>query len=243
MISRQQIKFIRSLKKKKNRILYKSFVVESHKNVLELLDSDYEISEIFATYEWSEDFQSKFNLKIHQCSIEDLSKITNLTSLSDVLAIVKLPDQVSEFNFSSVSIALDNIQDPGNLGTIIRTCHWFGVRNIFCSPNTVDLYNPKVIQSTMGSFSKVNVIYTDLRDLIVEIPNDVDIYAAVLDGNDMDNIKSPKDVLIIFGNESHGISKEIKSIVENTVTINNIGNANSLNVATSSAIILNKFCN
>ena len=169
--------------------------------------------------------------------------MSSLKTASDVLAVVRIPVKKNVSDFFGINIVLDNVKDPGNLGTIIRICDWFGVKNIYCSLETVDVYNPKVVQSTMGSITRVDVIYTDIRKMIQEIDVNVKVYGAVMDGDDINQIKVNKNSLIVFGNESNGISEEIKDVISDRITINKIGDAESLNVSVSAAIILNKFCN
>ena len=239
-----QIKLIRSLKRKKNRIIHNSFIVESHKNVIELLNSNYEIREVFATSEWIEKNQPNFDIVIQKANIKDLNRVSNLTNISDVLAIAKMPEIKKNLDFREINIALDGIQDPGNLGTIIRTCDWFGVKSVFCSLETVDFFNPKVIQSSMGSFTRVNVMYTDLNELIKNNSNDIKIYSTVLNAKNLDlvNIDDSYKSLIIFGNESHGVSSSLLELANNQISVKRLGKANSLNVASSCAIVLHKFC-
>ena len=243
MISKNQIKFVKSLQKKKFRLESKCFVIESSKNVNEILNSNYTVQEIYATESWIEKYKIKDDVSINQVNENDLQRISALKTASDVLAVVHIPLEKNNFDFSGINIVLDDVKDPGNLGTIIRICDWFGVKNIYCSEETVDVYNSKVVQSTMGSISRVDVIYTDIKKMIQEIDINVKIYGAVMDGNDISQIKVNEDSLIIFGNESNGISEEIKNIISERITINKIGDAESLNVAVSVAIILNKFCN
>ena len=173
----------------------------------------------------------------------ELQRISALKTASDVLAVVCIPLDKNDFDFSGINIVLDDVKDPGNLGTIIRVCDWFGVKNIYCSEETVDVYNPKVVQSTMGSITRVDVIYTDVKKMIEEVAINVKVYGAVMDGNNINKIQVNEDSLIVFGNESNGISEEIKNVISEKITINKIGEAESLNVAVSAAIILNKFCN
>ena len=243
MISKNQIKFVKSLQKKKFRLESKCFVVESSKNVNEILDSNYKVQQIYATKSWIEKSKIIDNVLINQVNKNELQRISSLKTASDVLAVVHIPLEKNESDFSGINIVLDDVKDPGNLGTIIRICDWFGVKNIYCSQETVDVYNPKVVQSTMGSITRVDVIYTDIKKMIQEIAINVKVYGAVMDGDDINQIKVNKNSLIVFGNESNGISKEIKDIISERITINKIGEAESLNVASSAAIILNKFCN
>lgn len=243
MISKNQIKFVKSLQKKKFRLASKCFVVESSKNVNEILNSNYKIQQIYATKNWIEKYKIRDDISINQVNQNELQRISSLKTASDVLAVVYIPLEKSDFYFSGINIVLDDVKDPGNLGTIIRICDWFGVKNIYCSQETVDVYNPKVVQSTMGSITRVDVIYTNIRRMIQEVAINVEVYGAVMDGDDINQIKVNKNSLIVFGNESNGISKEIKDIISERITINKIGEAESLNVASSAAIILNKFCN
>jgi len=243
VISKNQIKFVKSLQKKKFRLESKCFVVESSKNVNEILHSNYKIQQIYATESWIEKHKIKDDISINQVNENELQRISALKTASDVLAVVYIPLEKDDFDFSGINIVLDNVKDPGNLGTIIRICDWFGVKNIYCSEETVDVYNSKVVQSTMGSISRVDVIYTDIKQMIQEIDVNVKVYGAVMDGNDISQIKVNKNSLIVFGNESNGISEEIKNVISDRITINKVGDAESLNVAVSAAIILNKFCN
>ena len=243
MISKNQIKFVKSLQQKKQRILNKSFVVESTKNVLEILDSNYKVSHIFATSTWLNSNKISSTVEINEVTKNDLNRISGLKTASEVLAIVKIPETQNNFDFSGVNIALDNIKDPGNFGIIIRICDWFGIKNIYCSENTVDLYNPKVVQSTMGSISRVNVFYTNLTEMINHIDNNIRVYASVLNGLEIQDCKVSEDSLIVFGNESHGISHDVLNLINEKITITKRGQAESLNVSISVGIILNKFCN
>lgn len=242
MISKNQIKFVKSLQQKKQRDIHQCFVVESTKNVLEILQSDYEVLGLYATEHWLSVYNIKYECTLNVVSEKEIQRISSLKSASEVLAVVKIPIEQNNIDLKDVNIVLDDIKDPGNLGTIIRVCDWFGVKNIYCSNQSVDVYNPKVIQSTMGSISRVEVVYMDIVDLIRNSSKEVKIYAAVMDGLDVNNIKVAENSLIVFGNEAHGISQEILSLIKEKITIQKIGEAESLNVAVSSAIILNKFC-
>ena len=243
MISKNQIKFVKSLQKKKFRLESKCFVVESTKNVIEILNSNYKVQQIFATESLIERFKNRDDVSINLIKENEMKRISSLKTSSDVLAVVKIPKKKNNFNFFGVNIVLDDVKDPGNLGTIIRICDWFGVKNIYCSEETVDMYNPKVVQSTMGSISRINIIYTDLKEMIITLDDSVRVYAAVMNGKDLNKTKVDENSLIVFGNESNGISEKIINVISERITINKIGEAESLNVAVSAAIILNKFCN
>ena len=193
MISRKQIKFIKSLQKKKFRLKSKCFVVESSKNVNEILQSNYKIQQIYATESWIVKHKIKDDVSVNQVNQNELQRISSLKTASDVLAVVDIPLEKNDFDFFGINIVLDNVKDPGNLGTIIRICDWFGVKNIYCSQETVDVYNPKVVQSTMGSITRVDVIYTDIRRMIQEVDIDIKVYGAVMDGDDISQIKVNKN--------------------------------------------------
>ena len=243
MISKNQIKFVKSLQLKKHRIEHRCFIVESTKNVLEILKSDYEIVQLFATKKWIELNKVDVSVSVNEIVEKELGRISALKTASEVLVVVRMKDVLEEINFNGVNLMLDDIRDPGNLGTLIRICDWFAVKNIYLSKNSVDVYNPKVVQSTMGSLHRVNIIYTDLLNVLDKVGEDVVVFAAVMNGENIKNIKSTDNSLIVFGNESLGISKEILNIIDRKITINKIGNAESLNVSVSAAIILNHFCN
>ena len=165
VITKNQLKFIKGLSLKKNRIDHKCFVVEGEKSVIELLASDFEIIDLYATNSWN----TKTELvEITKITNSELLQISSLKSPNKVLAVVKMPIAKQEKK-SGVTLVLDSINNPGNLGTIIRLCDWFGVQQIICSKDTVDIYNPKVIQASMGSIFRINVIYTDLKGYLQKV--------------------------------------------------------------------------
>ena len=233
MITNNQIKYIRSLSLKKNRIKDQSFIVEGEKNILELLESGYQILKLFATHDWCE---KRYNVDINRISNKDLSRISFLKSPNKVLAIVKKP-LLKKISNKGTTLVLDQITDPGNLGAIIRLSDWFNVQNIICSPNTVDCYNPKVVQATMGSIFRVNILYTDLVEYLSSIKQP--IYGSFIEGNNLKSIKFPKNFHMILGNESKGISNDLIKFVAKKVTISPVTEkTDSLNVATATAIML-----
>ena len=239
MISKNKIKFIKSLSLKKNRIISQVFVAEGEKIVNELLNSKFVIEHIYATKEFPA-INCSQNSTLTLVSNEELSRMSNLTSPNNVLAIVRICQQESEKN-NGISLVLDDVNDPGNLGTIIRMCDWFGVTQLICSSNTVDCYNPKVVQSTMGSLFRVNIIYLDLTAYLANI--DTPIYGAYMNGVNVKGQELPKKAHLIMGNESNGISQSISKYITNKVSITNIGkNAESLNVAVATSILLHEFC-
>ena len=242
MISTSKIKYINSLKLKKNRMLHQVFVAESNKVVLELLSSTYNVIELFATSNWISRNEINDKILVHEVSYKEMERISNLKTASEVLALIRMPLNNDKISFSGVNIILDDVRDPGNLGTIIRICDWFGVKSIFCSIKTVDAYNHKVIQSSMGSISRVKIRCLDLKEFINIIPSDVKIYLTDVGGKDINKIEPYKNSIIIFGNESQGISSKLNKLIDNKIAIRRIGNTESLNVAISAGIILHKFC-
>ena len=238
MVTKKQIKLIKSLAFKKNRIKHLLFIVEGHKIVAELLDSNYEIVSLFATIDW---ISNNSVNNVIQVTNSDLSRISNQKSPNEVLALVKIKkNQI--LHLDGITLVLDNINDPGNLGTIVRACDWFGVKQIICSRDTVDIYNPKVVQSAMGSLLRINVSYTDLSDYLRNVSKP--IYGAYMHGDNILDMEFPKDLCLIMGNEAHGISTEISQYIDYQSSIRNIGNsAESLNVAMATSIFLYEISN
>jgi TrmH family RNA methyltransferase len=239
VISKNKIKFIKSLSLKKNRVKAQLFIAEGEKIVNELLNSNFEIEHIYATKQF---------LGINRCqksavtliTNDELLRISNLTSPNNVLAIVKISQKESEKS-GGIKLVLDDVNDPGNLGTIIRMCDWFGVTQIICSKSTVDCYNPKVVQSAMGSLFRLDIKYLDLATYLDNI--DTPIYGAYMNGVDVKGQEFPKQAHLIMGNEANGISESISKYITNKVSIKNIGgNTESLNVAVATSILLHEFC-
>ena len=238
MVSKNQIKLITSLQQKKYRIQEQLFFVEGVKGVQELLDSNFELYELFTT---KKDFLSIDRSKVNAVTDDELKKISALTTPNSCLAIFKIPTVVS-FEQKGLLIALDNIRDPGNLGTIIRLCDWFGIKTLFCTEETVDIYNPKVVQATMGSIGRVNVVYGDLDKLLAETK--LPIFGTFMDGKNIYKANLPNEGIIVMGNEANGISKTIEKLVSDRLAIPRFGDlqaTESLNVATATAIILSEF--
>ena len=233
MITKNQVKLIKSLALKKNRVKHQLFVVEGRKSVSELLKSDYTIKLLFATNKWADDHP---NFDVVRVSLRELARITNYNSADDVLAIVKIKKNKLTDN-KGVTLVLDNLNIPGNVGTIIRTCDWFGVSSIICSKDTVDIYNPKVIQASMGSIFRVNIVYTNLVKYLRTINSPV--YAACLLGTDLRKQVFAKEMHLLVGNEANGVRDEILKLVDGKVNIKNPGScADSLNVAVATSILL-----
>jgi TrmH family RNA methyltransferase len=238
MVSKNQIKFISGLQQKKQRLIHKMFVAEGVKVVQELLDADFELHQLYTT---EDDFKSVNDSKKLIVSAEDLKKISALTTVSSCLAVFKIPEQ-KELYQSGLIVALDAIRDPGNLGTIIRLCDWFGIQQLICSKETVDVYNPKVVQATMGSISRVNVSYINLEDFIST--TSLPVFGTFMNGENIYSTTLPQEGIIVMGNEANGISKEVENSIQNRLTIPRFGTlqkTESLNVATATAIILSEF--
>ena len=238
MVSKNQIKLITSLQQKKYRKQYNLFFAEGVKVIQELIDANYELNDLFTT---QNDFSNLKKGKIHAITSLELKKISALTTPNTCLATFSIPEnKKSEFN--GLILALDSVRDPGNLGTIIRLCDWFGIETLLCSEETVDVYNPKVVQATMGSLSRVSVIYCDLEN---ELKNaKVPVFGTFMDGKSIYTESLPKEGIIVMGNEANGISKSIEKIVVERISIPRFGDlqlTESLNVATATAIILNEF--
>ncbi|MBC8510359.1 MAG: RNA methyltransferase [Cryomorphaceae bacterium] len=239
MISKNQIKFIKSLSLKKNRVKAQLFVAEGEKIVNELLNSNLEIEHIYATKQFSAINRCQKSA-ITLITNDELLRISNLTSPNNVLAIVKISQKESEKS-GGIKLVLDDVNDPGNLGTIIRMCDWFGVTQLICSNSTVDCYNAKVVQSAMGSLFKLDIKYLDLATYLADI--DTPIYGAYMNGVDVKGQEFPKQAHLIMGNEANGISESISKYITNKVSIKNIGgNTESLNVAVATSILLHEFC-
>jgi TrmH family RNA methyltransferase len=250
-ISKNKIKQISALKLKKNREAENLFVVEGEKIVEELLKTNYDIECIAATIEWLSQNIKKINnknIEVFEISESELERISSLKTPNKVLAVVKNKvNLISETDIqSSLSLVLDDVQDPGNLGTIIRLADWFGIKNIFCSPETVELYNPKTLQSTMGSFLRVKVHYVDLEILLSKYQTkNLPIYGSFLDGENIYKSALPWNGFIVMGNESKGISKKIWPYITKRITIPgnsiNTEGPESLNVSIATAVICSEF--
>ncbi len=239
MLSKAQIKFIQSLQRNKSRKEYQQYIAEGAKIVPELIQTGAKIVQLYALPEWIA--QNSLLLQQHDVdaqpiATDELAKISALAAPNQVLAIVAIPDYTNNLAPTGLSIALDAIRDPGNLGTIVRTADWFGIKRVYCSPDCVDLYNPKTVQSTMGSVGRVAVIYTDLKALFTAHA-DVPVYAADMQGENLYNTTMPKNGILLIGSESHGVSPELLAMAK-AITIPRFGGAESLNAAMAAGIIL-----
>jgi len=246
MLSKAKISLIKSLEHKKYRKLHGLFVAEGTKLVKELAGSSFEITDIFATREWmrSENLPDIHPATfIHECEGHDIQKASFLSTPQEVIALVKIPQSIPDISalINQPAILLDEIRDPGNLGTIIRTADWFGVKNIICSLNSVDVFNPKTVQATMGSITRVNVFYHDLVSFLDQFPSRTSVYAADMDGADLYNTEILPNPWIIIGNEANGISDILRKKITKTISIPRFGTGTeSLNASIATAIILSE---
>lgn len=248
MISKNNIKLIKSLTEVKNRRETGLFVIEGEKMVRELLVSNFSVQQIFATEKWLSD-NPEYDKLCHTVSPEELLRISQQKTPNQVLALAELPDyhlNLSELK-NQLCLVLDDLQDPGNLGTIIRICNWFGIEHVICSLNSVDSFNPKVVQSSMGAIFRVKTYYQDLVSFLREYKSVCkhQVLGAFLKGRSIYETTPEKHGLLVFGNESNGISKQIAALVDQKITIPsfpaNKADMESLNVAVAGAIILSEF--
>ncbi len=235
MISRAQKKHIKSLSQKKFRQKFQEFVVEGNKSIRDLIENGFQVKHIYTGT------PDKFGSGLNATEItkKELESISFLKNPKDSLAIFSWFEKKS-INTDETILILDNIQDPGNLGTIIRTADWFGVRQIVCSPDTVDVYNPKVVQASMGSIGNVNIVYTDLIGFLSEYKRK--IYGTFMNGKNVFKEDIPLKSAIIIGNEANGIREEIEKVITNRISIpkSSSASAESLNAAIATAVILAK---
>ena len=249
MISKKQMKLIRSLNVKKFRESEGLFVAEGEKIIKELFLSPLKIHSIYAVEKWKEvTGKHSENIIYTEISESDLQKISYLENPNMVLSLVYIPERKIDINIlkNGLTLILEDIQDPGNLGTLIRTADWFGIKNIICSQKSVDAYNPKVVQSSMGSLFRINIYYENLEVVLKQIKTEtkIPIYGAVLNGENILHKKfNPKSILVM-GNESKGISANLLKLIDEKITIPKpaTNSAESLNVAIASAILCYEFC-
>ena len=248
MISKNKIKYIRSLELKKNRNKEGLFVAEGHKVVDDLLALRPAML-IVATKEWLQGKHLNERTEVIEVTEEELRKVSFLQHPQQVLAIFEQDSQnafnATEVDVTKLSLALDGVQDPGNLGTIIRIADWFGITHIYCSQETADVYNPKVVQATMGSIARVSVRYGDLQALIDNLPEGTPVYGTLLDGENIYQQELDNKGIIIMGNEGKGISPTLAKKVNKRLLIPNFpegrATADSLNVAIATAITCSEF--
>jgi TrmH family RNA methyltransferase len=238
MLSKSQISFIKSLHQKKYRKEQGIFIIEGIKSIVEFIPSAYQIHSIYFLAEYQSLLPKlPSNIKLFEVNNAELEKISTLQAPQGILALVHIPETVvfdKKLLANNFTLVLDGIQDPGNLGTIIRTADWFGFQNVICSANTVEVYNPKTVQATMGSLCRVKVVYQDIAELIKG--STIPVFGAMLNGDSLYEIQWGTEGIVILGNEGQGVSTEIIKLIDHPVTIPRVGEAESLNVAVSAAI-------
>jgi len=269
MLSKQKIKIVSSLKHKKFRDELGLFVAEGEKNVVDLLQK-FSCEMLFATQSWLQNNHNLFDMSAEQREVQifevktsdELKPVSFLTTPQEVVAVFKIPantlsfrptgeiackhEPISPFSRNDLILALDCVQNTGNLGTIIRIADWFGISNVFCSLDTADVYNPKVVQATMGALANVNVHYVDLQQFIKQAKeNKIPIFGTFLEGKNIYQQNLPKNGIIVLGNEGNGISAEIENLITEKLLIPNFSTKNqtseSLNVAVAAAIVCSEF--
>jgi len=239
MLSKSRITLITSLKQKKYRLQHQLFVVEGIKTINEFLNSSYTLEYLYTTKE----FEQVTKEKQIVVSESDLKKISFLKNSNSALAVFKM-NPAGKIDESKLIVALDNVRDPGNLGTIIRLCDWFGVTDLICNSETVDCYNPKVVQATMGSLTRVNVTYLNLGSYLSEMEN-IPVYGTFMEGDNLYATAVSSSLgVIVLGNEANGISENIEKVITQKITIPKFGavqQTESLNVAMATSIMLSEF--
>lgn len=238
MVSKNEIKLITSLSQKKHRKRNQLFVAEGVKLVEEFINSDYKIHKIYAT----DDYNGKIALsELNIISEKELNRLSNLHTANTILGVFYIPITISRDDFG-LQVVLDGVKDPGNLGTIIRLCDWFGVTKLVCSLDTVDCYNPKVVQASMGSLARVLIEYVDVVSYLKQTK--LPIYCSLLSGENVYKTTLPTDAIIVMGNEANGIRKEVIAVANHSLTIPQFGtkkHTESLNVAMATSVFLSEF--
>lgn len=239
MLSKNTLKFIKSLQQKKFRKEEQAFFVEGSKNVTELLQSDFEVTHLLFTEKFAREYHQFFpdsSVSLYEVSQKELEGAGTFQSNDSALAVAKIKDNKTfDIKSNEWAIALDDVRDPGNLGTIIRIADWYGINKLLISLESADIYNPKVLHASMGSFTRVEFYYTDLEAYFSK--GDHAIYGAFLEGENIYDVNFGQGGIILMGNESNGISQEIGSLVNKKISIPKYGHAESLNVAIATSII------
>ncbi len=248
MLSKNKIKFIGSLQRKKKRDEHKLFIAEGEKLVIELIESGFKITYLIALPEFLIKLKIHHHTEVIEANSTEMKKVSGLTTAANALAIVEMPEYKLHIPdlADKLTLVLDDIRDPGNLGTIIRLADWFGIENIVGSKGTVDVYNSKVVQATMGAITRVRVHYLDLAGFLSENKGSVKlpVYGTYMDGISVYNENLPDSCLVIMGNEGVGISSAVENFIDSKISIPSFSfgkGSESLNVAMSTGIILSEF--
>ncbi|MBS1668176.1 MAG: RNA methyltransferase [Bacteroidetes bacterium] len=242
MLEKSQAKYIQSLSQKKFRDQEQAFIAEGPKIINELLlAANIELLALYAIGEWvsdNPDLASKIPKgRFFEIKEKELERVSNLQTPNQVVAVFKKPVFPQPIFENKISLLLDGIQDPGNMGTLLRTADWFGIGQVICNKETVDVFNTKVVQSTMGSIARVQVIYEDLEGFLKKHPN-LPVYATELDGKNLFDIKEAKACFVLIGNESKGVRPELSALASEHIMIPKFGMAESLNAAVAAGIVL-----
>ena len=253
MLSHNQIKYINSLKIKKFRMQHQAFLVEGVKSVSELMSSQLKVLKVFAIPEWLDNNFKQIknkNIEFTEITEEELIKVSDLSTPNQVLAIAGIPSVTfpKTEDLSGMMLALDGIRDPGNMGTMMRTADWFGIKSVICSTDSVDVYNPKVVQATMGSFCRMNVFYVNLPEFFKSLAPEIPVFGAMLEGPDISQKIFSRPGIILIGSESHGISGTLKPFINEPLHIPHFSgtptakHAESLNASIANGIICYEIC-
>ena len=250
MIPKAELKRLISYKQSKHRNADSLFVVEGEKITDELLASDFDTIAIYVTQHWFDDNNSRISNKaipIYEISDEELNRISLLSTPNKAFCLARKPHSKSIKYEKHLTIALDDIKDPGNLGSIIRIADWFGIKNIVCSKQCVDVFNPKVVQASMGSIFRVNILYENLENVFKNLPKNFPIYGTVIEkGNNIYQTALSQEGVIVIGSESFGINQQLLPFVNQFLTIPrlslNTDKPESLNASVATAIIMSEFC-
>lgn len=251
MLSKAKIKLIQSLRLGKFRKQHSLFVAEGTTNVLDFLESETKADSLFASNAWINKHKLRIDTSVFsEVNEKEMKQLSNLKNPSEVLGVFKIPEMVNPDlrTYDQYVLMLEDIRDPGNLGTIIRTADWFGFNHIICSEESVDCFNPKVVQASMGSLSRVSIQYDNLVNLIESKPEDMKLFGAVLHAKDISQLTKPAKGILLIGNEAHGISRSLLKYIDKEITIPGAGtpggnNAESLNASIAAAILCYEFRN
>jgi TrmH family RNA methyltransferase len=238
MVTKNEIKYIQSLCHKKHRDIENIFIVEGSKIMEELRKSNYIVEKIYATPNYIQS-NAVYDEKIIEISEQEMYKLSQLQTPSNILALVHKPQKIHIEIDHKLNLILDGIQDPGNLGTIVRIADWYGIENIFCTTDTTDIYNFKAIQSSMGSFVRVNIIYDNVEEILLK--SNLPVYGSVLNGTNLYEFSNINNGFLIIGNEGKGIRNNLLNCINHKVTIPKKGRAESLNAAVATGIMLSWF--
>lgn len=247
MLSKNTIKLIKSLAFKKHRQKTGLFITEGNKFVREIINSSFTIDTLIGTTEFINKLETRKDLDLIHATQEDINRASLLKNPQQAIALVHIPREANEINIeNNLILCLDGVQDPGNLGNIVRTADWFGIRQIFCSADTVDIYNPKALQSTMGAVTRVRVNYLELDQFFIKAKSlNIKIFGTSPDGKNIYGELLPKEAVIVIGNEGKGIKQKYSKFLSENLSIPNFSGevikSESLNASVAAAVICSEF--